>query len=64
MKTESVNTMIRRFIKRGLTNLEVLDRVKEDHPRSKVSLPTINLYRNQLREKDKGIPSDRQARRR
>lgn len=62
MKTDTVKSIITRFIQRGLTNAEVLEIVKLNHPHSKVSLPTINLYRNALRRKDKKIPTDRMAR--
>jgi hypothetical protein len=56
---------IDKHIRAGRSNAEVLTQVKLAHLRAKVSLPTINLYRNDLRKKTKGkVPTDREAKRR
>lgn len=57
-----VRATIERHIKAGRSNSEVLQQVKLSHPHAKLSLPTINLYRNGLRKLDARIPTDRQAR--
>lgn len=59
----AVRDTIARHIRAGLCNSEVLARVRAAHPHAKVSLPTINLYRNGLRKKNAGIRTDREARR-
>jgi hypothetical protein len=63
-KAPTVRDTIARHIRAGRTNAEVLAHVRAEHPRAKVSLPTINLYRNGLRKTDPSICTDRQARNR
>jgi hypothetical protein len=51
-------------IKRGATNAEALAAAKKVHPRTQLSLASVNWYRNRLREEGAKVPSDREARRR
>ena len=56
--------VIRRALLRGLTNAETLALVRKKFPHSTMTVPTINLYRNQLRKDHPQITSDREARKR
>jgi hypothetical protein len=51
-------------LRRRLCNADVLARVRKKHPRSTVSLATVNYFRNRLRAKPAGkaIPTEREAR--
>lgn len=58
----TVREIILKAIRQGATNAETRAAVIHSHPHSKVSLPTINWHRVQLRKADPKIPSDLNAR--
>ena len=47
----------------GLTNEEILKEVRLKHPKSQMTLATVNYMRNQVRKSDKSIPNNRVAKR-
>jgi len=67
MKAERVRT-VRELtiwaIHKGKTNAEALACILKLHPRSTITLATINYVRNQIRQTDKTVMSDRAAKRR
>lgn len=63
-KMKSAAQIIMNKIKRGATNLEALDAARKVHPRTTISLPSVNWYRNRLRDQGRDVPNDREARRR
>lgn len=50
-------------LKRGKTNAEALAAARRAHPRTTMSLPTVNWYRNRLRSEGAKVPTDREAKR-
>jgi hypothetical protein len=60
----TVNEMIHAALLRHKSNSEIQDSIRKAHPYSKVSIPTINFFRNQLRKSGKKILSDRECRHR
>ncbi|MET3995874.1 hypothetical protein ABID65_007546 [Bradyrhizobium sp. S3.9.2] len=51
-------------LKRGKTNAEALAAAKHAHPRTTLSLPSVNWYRNRLQAEGAKVPTEREARRR
>lgn len=51
-----------RAFRRGRTNAEARESVLKQFPRSRISLPTINYIRNQLRAAGHNIPTEHAAR--
>jgi len=54
---------IKAGLRTGLTNEEILAAVRKKHPKSEMTLATINYLRNQIRKTDKTVPNNRVARR-
>lgn len=48
--------------KRKRTNAQALAAVMRLHPRTAMTLATVNWYRNRMRAKDKTIPSEHSLR--
>lgn len=49
-------------IKKGLTNLEVLDAVMAKFPHARTTKDSIAWYRSRMRREDPEVPTDREAR--
>lgn len=58
---KSIGEAAKREIKKGKTNQEVLNAVKEHFRGASTSLGSISWYRSKLRRTDQSIPTDRQA---
>jgi len=54
--------IMRSAFKRKRNNAETLAAVMRAHPRSKLTLATVNWHRNQLRREDPTIPTEHSLR--
>lgn len=59
---EKIGTMTERLIREGLTNAEVLERVREVHGQEASSKDSVAWYRSRLRRDDPTVLTEREAR--
>jgi len=61
-RVKSTIQIMQSAFKRKRNNAETLAAVLRAHPRSKMTLATVNWHRNQMRRDDKSIPSEHSLR--
>jgi hypothetical protein len=57
----TMHERIKTAIRKGLSNAEALAYAQAEHPYSEMTTATVNYMRNDMRKKDKKIPSNRDA---
>ena len=61
-KAKSVLAILRESMRAKMSNSSALAEVTKAHPYSKISLSTVNYYRNQFRREGEKIPTERECR--
>lgn len=60
---KTIGSVAEGAIRMGATNVEALEAVKSEFPKSKTSMPCIQWYRTKLRKSGAPVPTAREARR-